>query len=88
MEPNIPRAQWPLGRVIECYPGRDGHVRAVKIWKNGHNYVRPIVKLCPFGALHAVDTLIMMQCRGGEWSEGIWMAYRCAAYQSARVSTR
>ena len=25
-----PRSHWPLGKVIEVYPGRDGHVRSVK----------------------------------------------------------
>lgn len=42
-----PRGHWPLGRVLDIYPGRDGHVRVVKI-KVGHNILtRPINKLCP-----------------------------------------
>ena len=47
MELNTPRAQWPLGRVIETYPGEDGHVRAVKVRMGGKCFVRSITKLCP-----------------------------------------
>ena len=27
IQPDSPRGRWPLGRVIEVYPGRDGHTR-------------------------------------------------------------
>ena len=27
INPNHPRGHWPLGRFIEVFPGRDGHVR-------------------------------------------------------------
>ena len=30
VEPNARRGEWPLGRVIEAYPGADGLVRVVK----------------------------------------------------------
>lgn len=41
------RAQWPLGRVIKVYPGKDGYVRSVKLQVAEKQYVRPLVKLCP-----------------------------------------
>ena len=47
MEANIPRGKWPLARVIETFPGKDGRVRTVKINAKGSTYIRPIVKLFP-----------------------------------------
>ena len=41
------RAHWPLGRVIEVYPGKDSQVRSVKLQVGEKQYVRPLVKLCP-----------------------------------------
>ena len=41
------RAHWPLGRVIEVYPGKDGQVRSAKLQIGENQYVRPLVKLCP-----------------------------------------
>ena len=29
--PDTPRGQWPLGRVLEVFPGKDKHVRAAKV---------------------------------------------------------
>ena len=28
---NIPRGRWPPGRVLEVFPGKDGHTRVVKV---------------------------------------------------------
>ena len=25
LEPNLPRRKWPLGRIVDTYPGKDGH---------------------------------------------------------------
>ena len=41
------QAHWPLGRVIEVYPGKDGQVCSVKLKVGEKQYVRPLVKLCP-----------------------------------------
>ena len=40
------RGQWPLGRVIEVMPGKDGKVRVVRVKTNFGEYVRPVAKLC------------------------------------------
>ena len=41
------RALWPLGHVIEVYPGKDGQVHSVKLQVGDRRLVRPVVKLCP-----------------------------------------
>ena len=44
---DAPRRSWPLGRVMETYAGKDGHIRTVKVRMNGKDYIRPIAKICP-----------------------------------------
>ena len=45
-ESNIPRGQWPLGRIVEINVGRDGDVRSCVIRTRTSQIVRPITKLC------------------------------------------
>ena len=47
VSPESPRAHWPLGKIIEVYPGKDGYIRSVKLQVGDKQLVRPIVKLCP-----------------------------------------
>ena len=47
VSPDTSRGNWPLGRVIEVYPGADGRVRVAKLQVGQGTLVRPIVKLCP-----------------------------------------
>ena len=47
MEKDIPRGLWKLGIVQETFPGKDGHVRTVRIKVHGSSYIRPISRLCP-----------------------------------------
>jgi len=46
----LPRNSWPLGRVVETYPGSDGLVRSVKVTtksaRTTTTLIRPIHKLC------------------------------------------
>ena len=46
MSPKTPRGHWPLGRVVEVYPGKDGHVRVAKVQVGKEQFLRPITKLC------------------------------------------
>ena len=41
------RGRWPLQRILEVYPGKDGHIRSVRLQVGEKQYSRPIVKLCP-----------------------------------------
>ena len=47
LDQDIPRGRWPLGRILEMYPGRDGHVRVAKVQCGAKTLVRPIHKLVP-----------------------------------------
>lgn len=47
VDPDTPRGKWPLGRITETFPGKDGHTRAVKVQVGKNVLTRPIVKLCP-----------------------------------------
>ena len=47
VSPDSHRAHWPLGRVIEVYPSKDGQIRSVKLQVGDKQLVRPVVKLCP-----------------------------------------
>ena len=48
-QPDAPRGRWPLGRIVEVYPGRDGHTRVAKVACGVKTVVRPIYKLIPLG---------------------------------------
>ena len=46
MSPETPRGHWPLGRVIEVYPGKHGDVRVAKVQVGKEEFLRPNTKLC------------------------------------------
>ena len=43
---NIPRGQWPLGKVISVKVGRDGHVHSCVIKTRTSQIIRPVTILC------------------------------------------
>ena len=43
---NMPRNQWPKGRIIAVYPGDDGRVRTADVKTAVGTYRRPATKLC------------------------------------------
>ena len=47
LESGVPRGRWPLGRIVETYPGKDGHTRVAKIQCGEKTLTRPIHKLVP-----------------------------------------
>ena len=49
IQPDAPRGRRPLGRIVEVYPGRDGHTRVAKVACGVKAVVRPIHKLIPLG---------------------------------------
>ena len=46
-EPKANRGEWPLGRIVEAYPGSYRLVRVVRVKSKGKEYLRPIHILCP-----------------------------------------
>ena len=47
ISPETPRGHWPLGKVVDTYPGKDGHVRVAKVQVGSNLLVRPVTRLCP-----------------------------------------
>ena len=45
MDERVPRCRWPLGRIIDTFPGEDGQVRRVQLKTEQSKYERPIHKL-------------------------------------------
>ncbi|XP_077865842.1 uncharacterized protein LOC144352833 [Saccoglossus kowalevskii] len=45
MDDSLPQSRWPLARIIETFPGEDGHVRKVRLAVGQSIYDRPIHKL-------------------------------------------
>ena len=43
ISPDTSRRNWPLGWVIEVYPGKDGHVSVVKIQVGDGTLIRPVI---------------------------------------------
>lgn len=44
---NTPPLQWPLGLIVEIFPGRDGVVRVVSVKTKNGIFKRPVIKVCP-----------------------------------------
>ena len=49
-----PRGEWPMARVVEAEPGRDGLVRTVTVKARGKTITRAVNRLCPL-ELHTTD---------------------------------
>lgn len=50
----LPPANWELGRIVECHPGQDGHIRVVSVKTARSRYTRPITQICLL-PIHAPD---------------------------------
>ncbi|XP_069139358.1 uncharacterized protein [Argopecten irradians] len=46
MDESTHRTNWPLGRVVETFPGKDCLVRSVKLKTKSTVLIRPVHKLC------------------------------------------
>lgn len=45
VDPQLPRASWPVGKVSKVLPGADGNIRAAEVQIEGKTYVRPFARL-------------------------------------------
>lgn len=47
LDPRLPRALWPIGKVLKTFLGKDARVRVAEIEIKGKSYVRPVSRLIP-----------------------------------------
>lgn len=55
VDPQLPRALWPVGRVTQVFPGADGRVRSVSVNVKGKTYTRVVARLIQLPALPEDD---------------------------------
>lgn len=51
IDPQLPRALWPVGKVTRTYPGADGCARTVDIQVKDRTYLRPVSRLVQLPSL-------------------------------------
>lgn len=51
VDPQLPRALWPVGRVSEVLPGADDRVRTVRVQVWDRTYTRPVARIIHLPAL-------------------------------------
>jgi len=51
VDPQLPQALWPIGRVIEVHPSSDGHVREADVRIKDCMYTRPVARLVVLPAI-------------------------------------
>ena len=47
ISPNGPRENWPLGRIVVLYQGKDGHVLVTRVQVGKNQLTKPISKFRP-----------------------------------------
>ncbi|XP_030581524.1 uncharacterized protein LOC115779573 [Archocentrus centrarchus] len=45
VDPQLPRASWPVGKVTTTYPGADGRIRTAAVKVKDRTYIRPVARL-------------------------------------------
>ena len=51
MDPQLPRAQWPIGQIVKVHPSPDGRVRSADVLIKDRTYTRPVARLIPLPSL-------------------------------------
>ncbi|KAI2646455.1 Polyprotein P3 [Labeo rohita] len=55
IDPQLPRALWPVGRITQVFPGADGRVRTASVDVKGKTYTRIVARLIQLPALPEDD---------------------------------
>ena len=55
---NKKRIEWPMGRILEIFPGKDGKIRLVKVKVRDGEMLRPVQRVYPLEV-------------GLDWTEGL-----------------
>lgn len=50
-DPHLPRALWPIGKVVKTHPSPDGHIRSADVKVKERIYTRPVARLVVLPAL-------------------------------------
>lgn len=45
VDPQLPRASWPVGKINRVFPGADGLIRSAEVDVKDRTYVRPVSRL-------------------------------------------
>ncbi|XP_063062170.1 uncharacterized protein LOC134455033 [Engraulis encrasicolus] len=45
VDPQLPRAAWPIGRVVKVFAGQDGLIRTAEVMMNDRSFTRPVARL-------------------------------------------
>ncbi len=45
VDPQLPRALWPVGRISKVFPGADGRIRTAEVTVKDRAYIRPVSRL-------------------------------------------
>ena len=56
VDPQYPRASWPIGRISETYTGKDAKVRSAQVILKGRAYIRPVSRLIPLPEITDEET--------------------------------
>ncbi|KAK7881024.1 hypothetical protein WMY93_030613 [Mugilogobius chulae] len=51
VDPQLPRAQWPIGRVVKVVKSADSHVRSAEVQVGEKTYLRPVARLIQLPAI-------------------------------------
>ncbi|XP_039309110.1 uncharacterized protein LOC105208245 [Solenopsis invicta] len=52
VDERYPPSKWPLGRIIQVHPGKDGLTRVVTVRTQTSTLKRPVTKICPLPVIH------------------------------------
>jgi len=45
VDPQLPRALWPIGHIVKVHPSPDGHIRSADVTVKDRTYTRPVARL-------------------------------------------
>jgi hypothetical protein len=66
VDPNAARGHWPLGRILEVFPGRDKRIRVVRVRIANQTFIRPVTRLCLLVPSHSEHVDMSSVCEASE----------------------